>query len=123
MTACLDTAAVGFDNCAMSRAAGDRRVGTWDGFVEHVQGAPGHLPVARRREIFEQTRSASRDESVLGRFCALIAEQSHRVTAEEIGALERSRLSADEIFEAIVLAAVGAAQRRMDAAAAAIGGG
>lgn len=114
---------MGFDNCAMSRAAGNRPVGTWDGLVEHVQGAPGHLPVARRREIFEQTRSARLDESVLGRFCTVIAEQSYRVTAEEIAALERSRLSADEIFEAIVVAAVGAAQRRMDAAAVVIGGG
>jgi hypothetical protein len=107
----------------MSQAAGAGREGTWDGFVEHLQSAPARLPVARRREIFDQVRSAKPDESALGRFCTLIAERSYRVTAEEIAALERSRYSADEIFEAIVVAAVGAAQRRMDAARAAIGGG
>ncbi|MGB8384420.1 MAG: hypothetical protein WCG47_24815 [Dermatophilaceae bacterium] len=96
--------------------------GTWDGFVEQVQGAPGHLPVARRREVFEQTRSGRSEESVLGRFCTLIAERSSRVTPGEIAALECSGLSADEIFEAVVVAAVGAAQRRMDAALAAIEG-
>ena len=60
---------------------------------------------------------------MLGRFCTLIAEQSYRVTAEEIAALSASRLGRMECLEAIVVAAVGAAQRRMDAAAAAIGGG
>jgi hypothetical protein len=107
----------------MSRAAGARWEDSWDRFVEHLQESPGRLTVERRRALFDQGRAAGVDDSELGDFCTLVAERSYRVTADDVEALERSGYSEDQIFEAIVLAAVGAAQRRLDAARAAIAGG
>jgi hypothetical protein len=92
----------------------------WERFVEHVQRAPAHLTVERRQQVTEQARTASPDDTDLGTFCAMVAERSYRITEDEIAKLRRSGHTEDEIFEAIVVASVGAAQRRVDAVRAAI---
>lgn len=117
------------DNVVMrwARNAGRPVWAGWDAFAEHVQSASARLPVATRRQIFAQSRSEQSrperaGESELERFCALVAERSYRVSAADIAALKRAGHSEDEIFEAIVVAAAGAAQRRLDAVRAAAGG-
>jgi hypothetical protein len=53
---------------------------------------------------------------ILGPFTELVAERSYRVTDRDVDGLRDAGYSEDQIFEAIVVASVGAAQRRLDAA-------
>ncbi|WP_280336345.1 hypothetical protein [Nocardia wallacei] len=94
----------------------------WDSFVEHLQAAPAALPAVTRREIF---RAAAGDESAsvpadLERFVDTVARHAYRVTDKQVAALTAHR-SEDEVFEATVVAAVGAADRRLRAALRAMG--
>ncbi|MFJ1459173.1 hypothetical protein [Nocardia sp. N2S4-5] len=95
----------------------------WDSFVEHLQAAPAALPAVTRRSIF---RAAAGDESAtvpadLERFVDTVARHAYRVTDKQVAALTEHR-SEDEVFEATVVAAVGAADRRLRAALRAMGG-
>ncbi|MBB5913899.1 hypothetical protein BJY24_002766 [Nocardia transvalensis] len=94
----------------------------WDSFVEHVQSAPGALTAELRRAIFKA--GASDDTSALPEdlapFAGTVARHAYRVTDEQVAALAETR-SQDEVFEATVVAATGAADRRLRAALRAMG--
>ncbi|WP_063630025.1 hypothetical protein [Nocardia sp. BMG51109] len=91
------------------------RADRWDGFVEHVQSAPATLPADIRRSIFEAASGgATALPDDLGPFVDTVARHAHRVTDDQVATLTESR-SEDEVFEATVVAAVGAADRRLRA--------
>lgn len=93
----------------------------WRAFTEHVQAAPGRLTPAVRRAVFTAACGTPADvPENLGPFTELVAERSYRVTDRDVEALRDSGYSEDQIFEAIVVASAGAAQRRLDAARRAI---
>ncbi|MBF6176395.1 hypothetical protein [Nocardia blacklockiae] len=98
------------------------RAEQWDGFVEHVQLAPAALSIDTRRSIFKAASggdaSALPDE--LARFVDTVARHAYRVTDKQVDCLTESRTQ-DEVFEATVVAAVGAADRRLRAALRAMG--
>jgi alkylhydroperoxidase family enzyme len=54
-------------------------------------------------------------DPALADFITKVREHAHRVTDADVGALRSQGLSADAIFEVTVAAALGAAQRRLDA--------
>ncbi|MFX0573192.1 hypothetical protein [Nocardia nepalensis] len=107
----------------------------WESFGAHLEGAPGRLPVAVRRSIRARADgsagdggSAPADESRgdaarsaappddLAAFVDLVAERSYRITEKNITMLSEAGRSDDEIFEAAIVAAYGAADRRLRAA-------
>lgn len=98
------------------------RAEIWNDFLEHLQSAQATLPSDVRRAIYTAARdddpgSAPAD---LAGFVGTVAEHAYRVTDEQVDALRAGR-SEDEIFECLVLAAAGAADRRMRAALRAMG--
>lgn len=111
----------------------------WDGFGAHVESAPGRLPVEVRRLIRARADGSAgdgagqgdtgrdgtaRSDAVhsaalpdeLAAFVDLVAERSYRITEKNITALAEAGRSDDEIFEAAIVAAYGAADRRYRAA-------
>lgn len=76
---------------------------------------PGHLDPAIREAI------AARGEvpSELRTLVEKVAREAYRVTDADFGA-PRARFSEDQVFEAVVSAALGAARARLDAALAAL---
>lgn len=101
-----------------------RRATRWTTFVEHVQTAPGSTGTETRRRIFTAARYQSgdvtHDEPLLA-FATEVAERSYRITDDTVAALHESGHSDDQIFEAIVVASTGAADRRLGAARRALG--
>ncbi|WP_433713022.1 hypothetical protein ACQP2U_01515 [Nocardia sp. CA-084685] len=92
----------------------------WEEFGAHLEGAPGRLPVEVRRSI--RARAAGEEGAAAGvpddlaDFVELVAERSYRLTEKNITMLAEAGRSDDEIFEAAVVAAYGAADRRLRAA-------
>jgi alkylhydroperoxidase family enzyme len=90
--------------------------------VEQVLTAPGRLPMPVRRAVYEGVRdrlATSRPDGVpeaLASFAATVAERSDQVTVDDVAALRAAGLSEDQVFEAVVVAAVGAAAVRRDTA-------
>lgn len=111
--------------------------GSWQRFVEHVQSTPGRLPVPLRREVFRAAGGRSENEvgetrddgsqreipEELAAFADDVATRSDEVTDDQIAQLRDAGYSEDEIFEVIVVAAVGAASAHLDAARRAVEGG
>ncbi|MGH3901744.1 MAG: hypothetical protein ACRDTA_26510 [Pseudonocardiaceae bacterium] len=93
----------------------------WRDLVHHVQSAPGHLAPEIRRAVFAATTAPSRPDSPpalparLAEFVDAVAVHAYRITDTDVDQLRLSGHSEDEIFEAIVVASVGAAVRRLDA--------
>lgn len=56
------------------------------------------------------------DDPAVAAYVALVDRQPYRVTDTEVAALREDGLSDDEIFDVTLAAALGAAQRRLDAA-------
>ncbi len=91
----------------------------WEEFGAHLEGAPGWLPVEVRRSIRAKTSgadAAARIPDDLADFVELVAERSYRITQKRLAMLAEAGRSDDEIFEAAVVAAYGAADRRLRAA-------
>ncbi|MGH3920702.1 MAG: hypothetical protein ACRDSG_16965 [Pseudonocardiaceae bacterium] len=103
--------------------SGDER---WRDLVRHVQSAPGHLTPKTRRAVFAATVAPSRPgyqhdlPATLAEFVDTVAEHTYRIADTDVDRLRDGGYSEDEIFEAIVVASVGAAARRLDAARRAI---
>lgn len=103
-----------------------RRETSWRRFVEHVQTAPGRLPVSVRQEVFRLagghapvTRNETEPAEVpadLASFVSDVADRSYGVTDGQIAELRDAGYSEDQIFEVVVVAAVGAASVHLDAA-------
>jgi alkylhydroperoxidase family enzyme len=65
--------------------------------------------------------AADRDvPDALAAFSAKVHRHAYRVTDEDVAALRAAGYSEDQIFEAVISAALGASQRRLDAALAAM---
>ncbi|MGH3366436.1 MAG: hypothetical protein ACRDOY_04470 [Nocardioidaceae bacterium] len=103
--------------------SGDER---WRDLVRRVQSAPGHLAPETRRAVFAATAALSRPgyqhalPAALAEFADTVAEHTYRIADPDVDRLRDSGYSEDEIFEAIVVASMGAAARRLDAARRAI---
>lgn len=110
--------------------------GSWRRFVEHVQSTPGRLPLALRRGVFRAARGGDGNAAgettdgidraevpeKLAAFVDDLANRSDEMTDDQVSELRAAGYSEDEIFEAIVVAAVGAASAQLDAARRAMGG-
>lgn len=95
----------------------------WTRFLEHLQTAPGQVDTETRRRTFTAARyptNGAMDEPLLA-FGLDVAERSYRITAADIDKLRRAGFSEDQIFETIVVASAGAADRRLAAARRALG--
>lgn len=98
----------------------------WRDLVRHVQSAPGHLAPETRRAVFAATVAPPRPDSppalpaTLAEFVGAVAEHAYRIADTDVDQLRNSGYSEDEIFEAIVVASMGAAARRLNAARRAI---
>ncbi|MBU3062558.1 hypothetical protein KO481_29285 [Nocardia sp. NEAU-G5] len=95
----------------------------WNRFIEHVQSASAALPAETRKSIFGT--AAGHEGTVpedLGPFVDTVARHAYRVTDDQVAGLRAAGRSDDEIFEATVVAAAGAADRRLRAALRAMQG-
>ena len=82
-------------------------------FLERrILEGPGHLPPDRRRSAFEDR--AIGDAASDG-FVSRVHRHAHRITDDEVAALERGGRSEDEIYELAIAAALGASTVRLDA--------
>lgn len=103
-----------------NEAMAHRSMGSkWEEFGAHLEGAPGRLPAEVRRSIrawASGAEQAARIPDDLADFVELVAERSYRITANNITTLAAAGRSDDEIFEAAVVAAYGAADRGLRAA-------
>ncbi len=68
-------------------------------------------PAEVRRAAFD----GSLTDSALADYVALVAHQPYRVTEDRLSALRKIGISEDGIFDLTVSAALGAAQRRLEA--------
>ncbi|WP_280262618.1 hypothetical protein [Nocardia wallacei] len=93
------------------------RADRWDSFVEHLRSAPAALPADLRGSVFEAASGgeASALPEDLAPFVDTVARHAYRVTDEQVATLTAGR-SQDEVFETTVVAAAGAADRRLRAA-------
>ena len=76
----------------------------------------GTAPQAERHSAFGNAGLAQ----PLGTLIDRVAKHAYRVTDEDIAAAKASGLSEDQIFEIVVCAAIGQAERQYDAALAAL---
>lgn len=76
-----------------------------------VLDSPATTPVDVRRAAFE----GSLEDAALASYVSLVEQHAYRVTETRLSALRNIGLSDDAIFELTVAAALGAAQRRLQA--------
>lgn len=74
-------------------------------------GSPGASSVAARRAAFD----GSAEEVDVAAYVSVVHQHAYRVTDAQVSALRSLGLSDDAVFELTVAAALGAAQRRLDA--------
>ena len=99
----------------MTRTGGTRQE-RWQQFIDHVLTAPGSLAHEVRQAAFHN-ENAPPD---LASFVDTVARHAYRVTDRQVEELVAAGYEEDEIFEAAVAAATGEANRRQQAALAAI---
>lgn len=92
--------------------AAQRHEREWQRLLAHLRDAPGHLPSTVRRAVFDNAEVPAD----LAPFVDTVVRCAHRLTDGDVAALVRAGYSEDEIFEAIVVVAAGAADRRLQAA-------
>ena len=86
--------------------------------VRTVVEGPGTLDTGIRRAAFTGTQIA---DPVAARYVDTVVRHAYRVTDEDVEALRRSGYGESQILELTVAAALGAGQRRLDAALRALG--
>lgn len=79
--------------------------------LERVLEGDGHASREQRHAAFDAPAAPLFDK---------VAQHAYRVTDDDIAAAKASGLSEDQIFELVVCAALGQAQRQLDAALAAL---
>jgi hypothetical protein len=84
--------------------------------VARVRDGEAHAPRALRHAAFDNTGLDGPTRTLVEK----VARRSYAVTDEDVAAV-RADLSEDQIFELVVCAAVGAADRQYRAALAALG--
>ncbi len=85
--------------------------------VARVLQGSASAPVALRRSAFD---NAGLDEPVRTLIAKVVA-RSYAVTDDDVAAVRAAGLSEDQVFEVVVCAAVGAADRQYTGAMAALG--
>lgn len=73
-------------------------------------------PATTRGDVRRAAFDGSLAAPALADYVALVAQHPYRVTDATLSALRSAGMSEDEIFELTVASAVGAAQRRLEAA-------
>lgn len=86
--------------------------------LARVLDRAGEAPLALRRTAFE---NAGLDEP-LRTLIDKVANRAYQVTDEDIAAIRAAGLSEDQIFEVVVCAAIGQANRQYSSALAALAG-
>lgn len=84
--------------------------------VKRILDGPGETSTADRHAAFDN-RGTTR---AVGALVEKVATQAHKITGEDIHAVEESGLSEDQVFEIVVCAATGQASRQYEAAMAAL---
>jgi len=87
--------------------------------IETALEGPGELPSGLRKAIAGE--APGEIPSNLLPYLDKVAHRAYTVTDQDVEALKRAGLSDDQIFEATVAAAVGAALKRLRAGLAALG--
>jgi alkylhydroperoxidase family enzyme len=80
-----------------------------------VEGA-AKVPQAQRRAAFDNTGLPDPLRTLADK----VSRHAHRVTDDDVGAARAAGLTEDQIFEIVVCAAVGQANRQYDSACAAL---
>jgi alkylhydroperoxidase family enzyme len=91
--------------------AAQRREREWQRLLAHLRDAPGHLTPTVRRAVFDNDEVPAD----LAPFVDTVVRYVHRTTDGDVAALVRAGYSEDEVFEAVIVAAAGAADRRLQA--------
>jgi alkylhydroperoxidase family enzyme len=86
--------------------------------VRTVVDGPGTLDTGIRRAAFSGTHIA---DPGAARYVDTVVRHAYRVTDEDVEALRRSGYAESQILELTIAAALGAGQRRLDAALRALG--
>ncbi|RMI28341.1 carboxymuconolactone decarboxylase family protein [Nocardia stercoris] len=84
--------------------------------VSRVLDGPGSTPAQLRAGAFGNTVATE----PLGRFIMLVADNSAQLTDADFATLSAAGYTDDQLFEIVVCAALGAANRQYDAARAAL---
>jgi alkylhydroperoxidase family enzyme len=84
--------------------------------IRRILEGDGMAPHALRRAAFQNAGLAE----PLSRLIDKLAKHAYKITDEDFDALSLSGLSADQIFEIVVCAAIGVAARQYDTALAAL---
>ena len=97
----------------------------YDAYVQRLREAitttPGALPLDTRAAILGRNTNAI--PAAFRPYVLKVALHAYKVTDEDFKELKRQQLSEDEIFEATISAAVGAALLRLEKGMAALGSG
>ncbi|MHB8417840.1 MAG: hypothetical protein ACYDCL_07180 [Myxococcales bacterium] len=85
--------------------------------VARVLEGGGQASIAQRRAAFDGAPELPEPVATLIR---KVAQHAHEVADEDVAAVRKSGLSEDQIFELVVCAAIGQANRQYDSALAAL---
>jgi hypothetical protein len=85
--------------------------------ITRILEGDGKTPRAQRRAAFENTGLPDPLKTLVDK----VARHAHRVTDGDVGAVRAAGLTEDQIFELVVCAAIGAANRQYDGAYAPLG--
>ena len=88
--------------------------------TSRVLGSRGTAPIELRRAAFDTDLAAAGFGEPVSRLIEKVAYRSDQVTDEDFAAVRAMGLSEDEIFEVVVCAAIGQANRQYDSALAAL---
>jgi alkylhydroperoxidase/carboxymuconolactone decarboxylase family protein YurZ len=84
--------------------------------IARILEGEGRAPQAQRRAAFENTGLPDPLRTLVDK----VARHAHRVTDSDVGAARAAGLTEDQIFEIVVCAAIGQANRQYDSACAAL---
>ena len=84
--------------------------------IARIGEGDGKAAQAQRRAAFENTGLSDPLKTLVDK----VAQHAHRVTDDDVGAARAAGLTEDQIFEIVVCAAVGEANRQYDSACAAL---
>lgn len=90
--------------------------------IARVLGGNGQAPSALRRAAFDNAGVDAGLPEPLRTLTGKVADHAHRVTDEDVAAARAAGLSEDQVFEIVVCAAVGQANRQYESALAALAG-
>jgi hypothetical protein len=90
--------------------------------ISRVLGSHGTAPARLRRAAFEADVAEADSGEPVSKLIEKVAYRSDQVTDEDFDAVRAEGLSEDEIFEVVVCAAVGQANRQYNSALTALAG-